>query len=172
MSRTVVHEMNKLERMLRLTSAASVASEHLDAAGGSIQDLDEPYRTFLAVWSAQGLIDNGSMTHFFESDFPGNPSYSVFIDAYRQIGADNAAICLEKAVVSFPFDHPERQIDKRKEFMDAHYDEKKFTVGFWDHSFAGEETVFEKLLSYVESNPGAFHRKEEKMPWWRFWGRD
>jgi hypothetical protein len=158
--------------MLKLTRAATVAAERLDAVGGRIQDLSEPYRTFLAVWSAQGLIDNGSLTHFFECDFPGTPSYSLFVDAYRRIGADHAACCLERAVASFPFDHPELQIDKRNEFIRANFNDKTFTVSLWDHSFAGNGLVFEKLKHFVESNMDAFPESIHTLTRRRFFSKN
>ena len=37
-----------------------------EAAGDDIMRLPEPVQTFLAVYSAQGIMDNGGLQFFFE----------------------------------------------------------------------------------------------------------
>src|SRR5262245_20000194 len=60
-------------------------------------------QTILAVSSAQGVIDNGGFPYFFGPTWPGQPPYSFFAEAYRRIGADGPAACIEQAAALFPF---------------------------------------------------------------------
>ena len=78
----------------------------LEAAGGAIGALPVPLQTLLLVESAQGIIDNGGLAYFYESDFPNNPPYSDFTEAYRRIGAEAAAQCIEASSLMFPFEDP------------------------------------------------------------------
>jgi hypothetical protein len=41
--------------------------------------LSEPLQTCWAVENAQGIIDNGGLQYFFDSDWDGNSPYSFFI---------------------------------------------------------------------------------------------
>jgi len=152
--------LEELRALLALDHAHDVASAKLESAGGDIAAVQPPYRTVLAVMAAHGLIENGSMMQFFDSDFPNSPPYTIFIEAYRAIGATNAAACLERAVASFPFEYPEREKEKRVQFINAHYDEKTFTVGIWDHSFVRDENVYRLLLKYVGKHVNEFPMEE------------
>jgi Domain of unknown function (DUF4375) len=79
----------------------------------------EPLVTVWAIYQAQGVIDNGGLQYFFENDWPRNPPYSVFIGAYRAVGANEAADCLEEAVRLFPRVDPEADLEMRRDFMDS-----------------------------------------------------
>lgn len=74
-------------------------------------------QTILAVSSAQGVIDNGGFRYFFEGDWPGRPPYSFFSDAYRRIGAEGPAKCIDDAAALFPFANPERHEKRRTRFL-------------------------------------------------------
>lgn len=80
-------------------------SEHafarLAELGGDPDALPDAARTLVVVSCAQGIIDNGGLEYFFESDFPGEPPYAMFVEAYRLIGASSAADCIERAVAMF-----------------------------------------------------------------------
>ena len=56
-----------------LIKAADYAFRRFEEVGEQIDRLSDPLRTFVIVYSAQGLIDNGGLEYFFASDFPGNP---------------------------------------------------------------------------------------------------
>src|SRR5580658_6853523 len=73
---------------------------------GGMQNLPIPLRTLILVHNAQGIIDNGGLQYFFESDFVEKPPYSLFVNAYRLIGATEAADALASAVQLFPFSNP------------------------------------------------------------------
>src|SRR4051794_7668624 len=84
-----------------------------------IAKLPPPVRTVACVLTGQGVINNGGLHYFFESDFPNSPPYSFFVEAYRMIGANDAADALEKAVALFPFKDPQRHVDRRNKFLDS-----------------------------------------------------
>jgi Domain of unknown function (DUF4375) len=69
---------------------------------------------------ADKYISNGGFIYFFEGDYPGNPPYSVFVDAYRTIGADESAECIEAAVSLFPFAEPHLHGDARRDYLRDH----------------------------------------------------
>ena len=72
------------------------------------------------VVEAQGCIDNGGFIYFFEGDYPGDPPYSVFAEAFRAIGADESAECIEVAVSLFPFPEPHFNGDARRAYLRDH----------------------------------------------------
>lgn len=142
----------KIDDILDKTS--DIAFEQLDQAGGDPLKLPEVLQTVVIVFSAQGIIDNGGFRYFFESDFPGNPPYEVVSSAYRRISADAAAECIERAVAMFPLVQPHRQVAERNDFMDSIDDSHEFfQLG---DEVCGDETVWEKLVEYVQSNISEF----------------
>ena len=64
-----------------------------------------------------GLIENGGSRYFFESNFPGDPSYDLFTQAFNSVGLTDIARCFSELVSSFPFDEPHRFPRKRRAFM-------------------------------------------------------
>ncbi len=44
-----------------------------------VKRLKHPCRMVVIVYSAWGLIENGGLQYFFESNFPEEPPYEVFI---------------------------------------------------------------------------------------------
>src|SRR5262245_43487107 len=93
----------KASRTSFLDQAREVAQKRLSPSANDLRRLDLKDQAILAVSSAQGVIDNGGLAYFFEEDWPGQPSYSLFSDAYRRIGADAAARFLDAAAALFPF---------------------------------------------------------------------
>ncbi len=83
------------ETFNRLSSRYGSFEEQIDTLPPVIQN-------FLLVVSAQGVIDNGGYRYFFGADWPGNPPYSKFIDAYQSIGCEEQAKELERVVGTFP----------------------------------------------------------------------
>jgi len=78
----------------------------LEQLGGDPSKLDIPKQTVAVLYSVQAIIDSGGFLYLFENDFPLNPPYSQFVDAYRRLGSNEAAVRLEKAVAMFPFKDP------------------------------------------------------------------
>jgi hypothetical protein len=133
-----------------LERASELAFQKLDAAGGSIANLEEPYRTVALIYSAQGVIDNGGIIYFFESDWPGNPPYSLFADAYRRIGCAAAADALAQAADSFGVPHPEQDRSVRNAFMERCCDPDSPDYVHWDDPICGDEQVWANLAKWVQ----------------------
>ena len=81
-----------------LDRAAEYTYKELERLGGDPAKLDLPQQTVAILYSVQAIVDNGGFQYLFENDFPHDPPYSKFVEAYRRIGADQAAERLEKAV--------------------------------------------------------------------------
>jgi hypothetical protein len=100
------------------------------------------------------------LQYFFESDFPGKPPYSIFVDAYRTIGANSEAQALADAVKLFPFDNPHRYQERRDKFLARFLDEGSHRP---DSPFepltdklCGNKNVWRLLEAYVERHAGSF----------------
>jgi hypothetical protein len=123
-------------------------------------DLDQPRFTCWAVDQAQGLVGNGGFQYFFEGDWPENPPYSVFIEAYRRIGAKEAADCFQDAVDDFPFADPHLDVKARN----AHLDAKRSKPGEFDSLIdrLGDRVIdlnadtLTKLAGYVREHLDSF----------------
>ena len=79
-----------------------------------------------------------------------------FAAAYRAIGCDAAAKCIEDAASSFPFAEPELHWAKRREYIKENYDEEIFGVRRWDDSICGDETVYPALGLFVMKHAETF----------------
>ena len=128
------------------------ALKRLTLAGDVLKSLSICDQTILAVSSAQGVIDNGGFQHFFEGDWPDKPPYSYFSDAYRRIGAEGAAQCIDRAAALFPFAQPERHGKRRQRFLkslpEAH---ELFVLG---DRVCGDVEVWSLLETYVRDHAG------------------
>jgi hypothetical protein len=138
-----------------LERASTIAFKKLEDAGGRFENLDEPFRTIAVVYSAQGIIDNGGLIYFFESDWQYNPPYSLFADAYRRIGRIEAADAIENAAKSFGFPEPERNKELRNAFMDkqfgTHENEGEWEIT-WNDCICGDEQVLTDLAKWIRNN--------------------
>lgn len=139
-----------------LDQAIEHACELLPNAGGDARALPEPMRTVVLVQAAQAIIDNGGLEYFFESDFPLNPSYSTFVDAFRRIGADTVARCIEVSVAMFPFPHPHLHEAQRRGWLVSIQDNEKHEFARFSHTACGDAAVWQKLSDFVISNHDAF----------------
>jgi hypothetical protein len=111
------------------------------------------------LYMFQGMVDNGGFRYPMETDFPGNPPYSAFVDAYRQIGALDAASALERAVALFPFEHPEHNADARNQFFDSLGDIDDFEQSEFcrlSDSVCGDERIWTLMDEYVANNKDDF----------------
>jgi hypothetical protein len=148
-----------MPRKTRYDAAVDFA---LDAAAkaGDLAKLPVPVRTVALVQAAQDRINNGGLQYFFESDFRGRPDYALFVEAYRTIGADDAAQALEQAVALFPFDSPHKHGAMRNEFLDTFIDEDDEPVNSPFESLTqelcGNKSVLEKLKKYVAAHSADF----------------
>ncbi len=129
-----------------LEHASAIAFQRLDEVDGDIAKLAEPFQIVALIYSAQGVIDNGGLIYFFESDWPANPPYSLFVDAYRRIGRIAAADALDQAAKSFGVPFPERDSDLRNRFMENEGTDE------WDDCICGDEDVWRDLANWIRSN--------------------
>lgn len=137
-----------------LDQATDDLYKKLDEVGGDPLKLPAVLQPVVLLMTMQGMIDNGGFRYPLEWDFPFTPPYSVFSDAYRTIGAQDAANRLDKAVAMFPFPYPERESEQRNQFMDGlKEDDEFFLLG---DAVCGDETIWQLLDAYVQKNAAAF----------------
>jgi hypothetical protein len=134
-----------------LDKVSDTAFKKLADVDDRMEALEEPYKTVAIIYSAQGVIDNGGMVYFFENDWPNNPPYSDFADAYERIGRVDAAKALRDAVETFGVPNPERNKKARRDYMEAH--QKRFNGMVWDDCICGDKRVFADLATWVRSHP-------------------
>jgi hypothetical protein len=128
----------------------------LHAAGGNLEALPVELQTLLIVESAQGMIDNGGLSYFYEADFPNRPPYSVFVDAYRRIGADEAAACIEQTALMFPFAEPHLFEPLRQLWLEKLSTDPDGEFSRLSDRLSGDASVWAKLADYVKRNRAAF----------------
>lgn len=133
------------------------ALSRLEAAGGDMAALPEVPQTLLLVEAAQSIIDSGGLAYFYETDFPHNPPYALFADAYRRIGAEVAAECIEASSLLFPFAEPHFFEPLRQLWLEKLALEPGGTLEVLSRRIAGDDSVWERLRAYV-----AAHRAEFK----------
>ncbi|HEY0884184.1 MAG TPA: DUF4375 domain-containing protein [Ramlibacter sp.] len=130
------------------------AVSRLAAAGGDVEALPLPLQTLLLVEMAQTMIDSGGLEYFFEADFPNNPAYEVFVQAYRRIGAGSAADCIEASAQMFPFAEPQFFEELRQVWLEKMRVDPQFaSLG---ERVTGDASVWQKLSEYVLRNSEAF----------------
>lgn len=128
----------------------------LQAAGGDLQALPIELQTLLLVESAQGIIDNGGLEYFYEADFPNNPPYTLFVEAYRRIGATAAADCLEASSLLFPFDEPQYFEPLRQLWLEKFRSDPGHAFARLAREIGADATVWDRLADYVERHRTAF----------------
>ena len=143
----------------QLERALDFAMAEVARVGGP-ENLPQSVRTVLLVHAAQGAIDNGGLQYFFESDFPGKPPYSVFVDSYRAIGADAQAQALADAVMLFPFAEPHKFQRRRDTFLSRFLDDdgERPDSPFrpYTHALCGNVEVWRLLEQYIKCHAQSF----------------
>lgn len=149
----VVKRPSKFDRALKYALAEVDRVGHPDK-------LAPPVRTVVLVHAAQGIIDNGGLEYFFESDFPGQPPYSRFVEAYRRIGALEEAQALADAVKLFPFANPHRHQAHRdkllEQFLCDSSNPPKNPFGSLTDKLCGNKNVWRRLEAYVDHHADSF----------------
>jgi hypothetical protein len=138
-----------------LDLAADGLYEELKALEQDLSKLPDVTRPIALLYMFQGMVDNGGFRYPMGFDFPGNPPYAEFVDAYRQIGAMGAAAALEQAVALFPFPHPECDADARNEFFASlgnmdEFEDSEFNK--LSDRVCGDETIWKRMDEYVEKH--------------------
>lgn len=127
---------------------------------GDLAKLSPAVRTLLLVSAAQGVIDNGGLQYFFESDYEGQPHYSEFVEGYRAIGANKEGDALAAAVALFPFSEPHLERTLRDEFLtqflheNSHIPSSPFEP--LTDVICGSKDVYPLLDKYVEEHGDEF----------------
>ena len=142
------------EQFLDRVIAYSIAC--VEAAAGDVFQLPLPVQTVAVVQTAQGIIDNGGLEYFYESDFIGTPPYSFFVDTFRRIGAEAAATRIEAAALMFPFTEPHLNEARRQQWLDSVKDCEGHEFVVLSKRACGDASVFAKLAEYVDVNRSAF----------------
>jgi len=106
---------------------------------------------------AQAIIDNGGFEYFYESDFVGTLDYGFFVSAYRRVGAETAAMCIETTAAMFPFGQPHLHEAKRLSWLDEARGNEGHLFVKLSRKVCGDQAVFPKLAQYVEANREAFN---------------
>lgn len=132
------------------------AVSRLEAAGGDFMALPLPLQTLLLVEAAQGIIDTGGLDFFYEADFPHHPPYSAFVDAYRRIGADDAASCIEATALMFPFADPEYFEPLRQVWLERLREAPDQAFAGFNQRISNDDSVWTQLSRYVEDHADAF----------------
>jgi len=144
-----------------------------DAADDVRQNDDEPNwspcrlaEPLLTVWAVGAVVEktnNGSIHHFFEFDWPEFPPYQLFIDALDRISAFESASILKSAVAAFPFPNPERDVESRREIINASIDDAEESEELsqfdkWGHRLIdltdeNYRLLSEYILAHISSFP-------------------
>lgn len=139
-----------------IDKALKLAKIKVKKAGGNLNNVQRSVATFTMVYSAQGVIDNGGYRYFFESDWPNNPPYAKFVEAYSAIGCKKQSHDIDRVASTFPFENPHLNKRKRVKFIETNYDEDEFEVKGWGEKLCGDKQVWEKLESYYLENINDF----------------
>ena len=128
----------------------------LELANGDMQLLAIPLQTLLLVESAHGIIESGGLEYFYDADFPNNPPYEVFVEAYRRIGAESAAACIEATAQMFPFDEPHLFAPLRQVWLEKLRVDPLQEFARLSERVCADDSVWAKLGDYVERHRAAF----------------
>lgn len=137
-----------------LDVAAEFTYKELERIGGDPSKLDIPQQTVAILYSVQAIVDNGGFQYLFENDFPFSPPYSKFIEAYRRIGANQAAERLARAVEMFPFENPHLKQNERLKFMETLNEDNEFFV--LGDKVCGDKHIWFALEEYARKNASSF----------------
>ena len=144
----------------------SIAEQKLNEVGGNPHLLPDELAVIVTIVSAQGLIDNGGLSYFFESDWPFTPSYDEFSRLYRLIGANVAAEAIDRSASLFECDNPHQNFDKRQSFIHANLETidnggecafSEYNDQIWD------DEIWRKLDSYIIDNADKFGEVAETI---------
>lgn len=123
-------------------------------SGARLFDLTPLKQVVLVVMGAQGVIDNGGFQYFYEADWPNKPPYSLFINAFKEIGANKVADCIAESVELFPFPNPHLAVDARNVFLDSQGEGSQFEI-LADRVMELHEDTMSKLAAYIRKHQPA-----------------
>lgn len=148
--------MPKTAKVDLLKQAAEIAFAGVGRDSGTSR-LSRPQQVFITIYSAQPIIDNGGFGYFFESDWPDQPPYSRFSDAYREIGAVDVAGFIDRAAGLFGIAEPHLHRDARLRYLNEHCrDESAELIKLGDRAIDESKRVFRLLEDYVRRHSEHF----------------
>ena len=124
-----------------------------------ISQIPQAHRNVVAAVTAQAIIDNGGFRYFFESNFNGHPDYQMFVDAYNNIGAKEAADAINQALMLFPNGSPPAELDEREKYLDALFGEgapSGTEMGDIETKISGKVEHYAMAANYVRENKDQF----------------
>lgn len=141
---------------LSLEELADIAWAQLEAAAGDLSVLPVPVAQFIRVHNAQGVHDNGGFRAFFEHQWPGQPDYGSFVEAYRAIGCGDQADELARVVDTFGFAAPHTRPELRRAYISEHFEDAVDGVPKWGDALCGDEEVWAALLRFGRQHAADF----------------
>ena len=135
-----------------LERASDIAFKKLDEKGGNTFLLENPLKAIAIVYTAQGVIDNGGLEYFFESDFPDNPPYQLFIDAYCEIGANEEAEIIQNSLSFFSLPKPELDMEGRRRFLATLPSDYSHEFSQLSGKLCGNSKIWTLLEEYAKNN--------------------
>lgn len=120
--------------------------------GFSINSISEEERIIVAIVAAQGVIDNGGFSYFFEKDFDDFFPHIMFVKCYDAISAFDCARAIEDVVNLFPNQTPPANAVIRHNFLTnlVHGHNKTSDIFFKaERQILGNRRVFELLADYI-----------------------
>jgi hypothetical protein len=107
--------------------------------------LSEPEKVFALVSHAQGCIDNGGLSYFFEHG--ETVPYAAYVGAYRTIGVPEVADCLGNAVAAFGLREPHLEREARLDWITENNERERLDET-WEVANDMSETVWARLAAY------------------------
>jgi hypothetical protein len=133
-----------------------VAHDRAKQAGG-MRKCALPIQIAMTVEAAQGIIDNGGLQYFYEVNFEDQCPYAEFVEAYRAIGAGEAAELLARSIALFPFSNPELHESKRQRWLDDLREIEGHEFHALSDKLGGNKVVFHKLREYMSAHKEHFN---------------
>ncbi len=101
--------------------AADVDEQYLQGAFDcALQNSRRPSATELLILSlvtAHGILDNGGLVYFFESDFEGDVTHAQIASMYEEIGMGGLATLLRSGLAVFPGGLPHGDVEERRCYL-------------------------------------------------------
>jgi|SRR5579862_9481342 len=122
--------------------------------GTSIFELSETEQVAMMVNCAQGAVDNSGFYLFYDIPWPGTPAYSLFIEAFRKIGAEEVAKYFAETAALFPFENAHLDRERRLAFLDGLRDWSRFEM-LGERVMDLHKDTMSKLADYIRKHQPA-----------------
>lgn len=122
-----------------------------DSLTTKLPKLSEAQKPVVYLVTAQGIIENGGLRYFLESDFPHGVSHAEVAACFRNIGMTKAHEIILSSLEIFPDFKPQADLAMRSELLES--DNSAASLGRLDAQIFSEMASFEKILAnYIRSN--------------------